>query len=319
MRLLDKLRKKPKIAAGIVAISYLPQGISVAITNYTAPNRPRLVHCEFISLPQNDFIHKLEQLVNEYSLSHYDCHILLTTEQYRTMSIEKPAVDAHELKQAISWRIADLIDFPVEQAVLDFYSFPKSNRANSVAMLDVIACQNKIISDVIQPCQQAGLSIKVIDIQETALRNLATLLRENEQGIALMYLQENSGRIIIQKGGELYLSRKITTGYQQLDVDNPVNQNSILSMELDTLALDIQRSFDYVENYYDIPPITSLATVLMPINTQNIINFLNNNYGITARAMDLSVIVDCDILLDDDTQNRCAPVIGASLRRAIPS
>jgi MSHA biogenesis protein MshI len=190
-------------------------------------------------------------------------------------------------------------------------------------MLEVVACNNKLLAELAMQCRQVGLNTKVIDIQETALRNLATLLPENLQGIALLHLQNEGGKVIIQKQGELFLSRKIGNGYLQLAADvsedsDPLMQEQ-LHIEQDNLALEIQRSFDFVENYFDIPPITSLATVLMPDNTQSIINALNKNHGITARAMDLSAIVDTESLLSDMTQNLCAPVIGASLRRSVES
>jgi MSHA biogenesis protein MshI len=57
-----------------------------------------------------------------------------------------------------------------------------------------------------------------------------------------------------------------------------------------------------------------LASVLLPANTQGVINALMLNHGITARAMDITAIVDVDIMLSDSLQNICAPVIGASLR-----
>lgn len=317
MRLLQKLLKKQTIAPGIVAVSFLPNGFAIAVTRYAEHNRPRLLHCEFVAATAQQVLPQLEVLVKDYGLDEYDCHILLTPEQYRAMSIEAPAVNGEEIKQAVCWRIADLLDYPVDQATIDFYPLPKSNRVNSTPMLEVVACANQMVSALTQQCRQAGLNVKVIDIQETALRNLATLLRENEQGIALLHLQQNAGRIIIQKRGELYLSRKISCGYLQLAEDTPLNDSNQIAMEQDSLALEIQRSFDYVENYFDIPPITSLAAVLMPINTQNIINFLSINHGITARAMDLSAIIEGDILLDDTTQNICAPVIGASLRHSL--
>jgi len=317
VRLLQKLLKKPAYSPGIVAISFLPNGFSVAVTHYAEHNRPRLLHCEFVSATPRQLLSQLEALVKTHRLEDYDCHILLASDQYRSISIEAPAVTSDELKQAVRWRIADTLDYPVEQATIDFYPLPLSNRANSTPMLEVVACATQIISTLSQQCRQAGLNVKVIDIQETALRNLATLLRENEQGIALLYLQKDSGRVIIQKQGALYLSRKIGCGYQQLTDNSALGDPNQLYQEQDSLALDIQRSFDYVENYFDIPPITSLAVVLMPINTQNVINFLSINHGITARAMDLSAIVDCDSLLNDTTQNICAPVIGASLRRSL--
>ncbi len=315
MRLLQKLLKKQSVAPGIVAISFFPYGFAIAVTQYTEANRPRLLHSEFVTASAQQILPQLELLIKEHKLENYDCHILLTPEQYRTISIEAPSVNSEEINQAVRWRIADFLDYPVEQATIDFYPLPKSNRANSTPMLEVVACSNQLAAHLSQQCRQVGLNIKVIDIQETALRNLATLLRENEQGVALLHLQKDGGRIIIQKRGELYLSRKIAGGYLHLDEDLPNNEKNQLNIEQDSLALEIQRSFDYVENYFDIPPITSLATVLMPINTQSIINFLNSNHGITARAMDLSAIVEGESLLNDATQNICAPVIGASLRR----
>ena len=317
MRLLQKLLKKPTVAPGIVAVSFLSNGFAIAVTRYAEHNRPRLLHCEFVAATAQQVPPQLEALVKEHRLEEYDCHILLAPEQYRSISIETPAVNSEEIKQAVRWRIADLLDYPVDQATIDFYPLPKSNRANSTPMLEVVACANQVVSALSQQCRQVGLNVKVIDIQETSLRNLATLLRENEQGVALLYLQKEAGRVIIQKHGELYLSRKIGSGYQQLADSSAHNHPEQLNLEQDSLALEIQRSFDYVENYYDIPPITSLAAVLMPIDTQNIINFLNTNHGITARAMDLSAIVDCESLLNDATQNICAPVIGASLRRLL--
>jgi MSHA biogenesis protein MshI len=231
------------------------------------------------------------------------------------MSIEAPAVSSEELKQAIQWRIADVLDYPVEQAIIDYYPLPKSNRANSTKLLEVVASAQQTVTSLSQQCQQAGFKVKVIDIQETALRNLATLLPESDQGIALLHLRQEGGCIVIQKQGELYMSRKISCGYLRLDENAPYVKDEMLRFELDSLALEIQRSFDYVENYFDIIPITSLASILMPVDSSKVVNFLNSSYGITARALDLSVIIESNIVLDDITQNMCAPVIGASLRR----
>jgi len=316
VRLLQKLLRKQTVAPGIVAISFVGNGFTIAVTRYAEQNRPRLLHCEFVAANAQQLAPQLEILVKAYRLEEYDCHILLAPDQYRTMSIETPAVNTEEIKQAVAWRIAELLDYPIEQAAIDFYALPKSNRANATPMLEVFAVNRELSAALIQSCKQVGLNIKVIDIQETALRNIATLMRENAQGIALLHLQKDCGRLIIQKRGSLYLSRKIVTGYLDLNENSSLSAVNSQDNEQDSLlALEIQRSFDYVENYFDIPPITSLATVLMPINTQAIINFLNFNHGITARAMDLSATVEGDILLDDATQNLCAPVIGASLRR----
>lgn len=317
MRLLQKLLRKASSSPGIVAISFVANGFTIAIAHYAEDERPRLLHAEFVQATELQLVPLLQVLVKNHDLEEYDCHILLAPEYYRAISIEAPTVNAEEIKQAVGWRIADLLDYPVDQATIDYYRLPKSNRPNTPKMLEAVACANEVVRTFSERCRQAGLRVKVIDIQETALRNLAALLPENQQGIALLHLEKDHGRVIIQKNGALYLSRKIGSGYQQLTDSTIYNGLEPDIIEHDSLALEIQRSFDYVENFFDIPPITSLAVVLTPIDTQKIINFLTMSHGITARAMDLSAIVDSDILLSDATQNICAPVIGASLRRVL--
>lgn len=315
MRLLQKLLRKPSIAPGIVALSFFPHGFAVAVSRYPDTHRPRLLHCEFVPTGEQQRQAKLEALIREHQLEDYDCHILLSLDQYRSISLETPIVPAEELRQAVKWRIADILEYPADQASIDYYPLPKSNRANAPGMLEVVAGQTQLTDSLSLLCKEAGLNVKVIDIQETALRNLATLLPENPQGVAVLHLHQNSGIIIIQKNGSIYLSRKIDYGYSRLTEGLLFDGQDQLQLEQNNLALEIQRSLDYVEHFYDIPPINSLAVVLMPNDSYEIINFLNINYGITARAMDISAIIEGDILLNDTTQNLCAPCIGASLRR----
>nr|WP_305888686.1 pilus assembly protein PilM [Methylomonas sp. SURF-2] len=312
---MQKLLRKPSVAPGIVALSFFPHGFALAVTRYPDTNRPRLLHCEFVPVAEQQRQSKLQALIRDHQLEDYDCHILLSPDQYRSISLEAPVVPAEELRQAIKWRIADMLEYPADQAGIDYYPLPKSNRANAPAMLEAVACRAEMSESLILLCKEAGLNVKVIDIQETALRNLASLLPENPQGVAVLHLHQNSGIIIIQKNGSIYLSRKFDYGYSRLTEGLLVDNREQLQLEQNNLALEIQRSLDYAEHFYDMPPINSLAVVLMPNDSYGIINFLNINYGITTRAMDLSAIIEGDILLNDTTQNLCAPCIGASLRR----
>ncbi|MDP2902102.1 MAG: hypothetical protein Q8N96_03215, partial [Methylovulum sp.] len=240
-----------------------------------------------------------------------------TTDNYRRINIEAPAVAENEKREAIRWKIVDVIDFSIDKAVFDFYSVPVSMRANS-SMLEVIVSSNELIKGLADKTTQAGLQLKVIDIQETVLRNLAVLLPENKRGVAVLYLQESSGTLLIQKEGVIYLSRNFDIGYRELELASHNSSDDTQgSTAQNNLALEIQRSLDYVESYYGIPPISGLAVIPLAENTHDLLNILNSNHGITARIMDLSAIVDCGVLLDDATQSRCSPVIGATLRYAV--
>lgn len=288
----------------------------MAVANNADNDKLRLAYCEFIHTKNAaEQAAVLRELVAKHKLDEYVCHLVLNSENYRRVNIEAPVVAELEMTDAIRWKIAELIDIPADKAIIDYYPAPTSMRASSSKMLEVVASPNELIKELADKSKQAGLQLKVIDILETVLRNLAVLLPENKRGVAVLYLKESSGTILIQKDGVIYLSRNFDIGYWNLGLAATgtvgANPNSV---EQNNLALEIQRSLDYVESFYGIPPISGLVVVPLAQNTQGLLNILNSNHGITARIMDLTAIVDCDILLDDVTQSWCAPVIGATMR-----
>lgn len=314
MQLLKKFFSKKNICQGIVGISFLQNGIAVAVSKYGENNNLTLTHCEFIATAQPD---RLKELAIQHGLAAYDCHLVLPSDCYRRINVETPLVAADEMLEAIRWKINDLIDFPVDKAVIDYYPTPMPVRANSGKMLEVIAGPIDTIAEQVERCIKAGLQLKVIDIQETTLRNLAARLPENKRGIALLYLLEYSGTLLIQKDATIYVSRKFEIGYNKLQLEYPFSYESPTANTHSHLALEIQRSLDYVESYYGIPPISTLAIIPLPEHSHNLLHSLSRNLGITVQMTDLPTMIDCDILVDEPTQLLCAPAIGATLRYAV--
>ncbi|MCF6249746.1 MAG: hypothetical protein L3J75_00550 [Methylococcaceae bacterium] len=315
MHLYKKLFKKKQTSKGVTALSFTTDGIAIAISQYTKNQTLSLIHCEFIPTNNKQLI--LKDLTEKHRLTNYDCYLVLTSDDYRLITIEAPEVADNELAEAIRWKISDLIEFQADDALIEYYPQPLSQRVNSDKMLEVIASPRLTIQPLVDLCTNCALQIKVIDIQETCLRNLATLLPENDRGIAVLHLQKTTGRIIIEQQGSIYISRKLSMGYDRLGITDNFLSDEQIVLEQSELALEIQRSFDYVESYYGLPPISWLAVIPLMDKTSELINVLNSNHGITARIMDLSTIIDGDIMLDDKTQALCAPVIGATLRNTI--
>jgi len=158
------------------------------------------------------------------------------------------------------------------------------------------------------------LNLQVITTQEISLKNLASLLPENQRGIAVLHLQKVMGHLLIQKQETIYLNRKVASGYDRLGLNDVILSDEQVTLEQSGLALEIQRSIDHVESTFNLASSSELAVLPLPENTQGLLNFLNNHYGITARIMDLSTIIDGDFsFFDDRTQSLCAVVIGATL------
>jgi MSHA biogenesis protein MshI len=327
MQWLQKIIKKKSPQQGIVGISFLPHGMTIAVADYCEDNSVKLTHCEYIETEKNDeypAILKHWQIV--YQLDNYDCHLVLDINDYQRINIEAPNVPVNEMCMAIRWKVHDLLDFPLDETVLDYYHAPTVSVGN--ASIEVIASPHSIIKPLIEHCVVAGLNLKVIEIQETTLRNLATLLPNSHLGgVAVLYLQKSFGIILIQKKGVIYVARKIAIGYEQLELDSESTTDyEGFALEIDNrateiqdnLALEIQRSLDYVDNYYNIGTVAELAVIPWSETTQTLVDTLNEDYGIYSYLMDISYIVNHDNLkLDYPIQSLCLPVIGATLRNTV--
>lgn len=261
---------------------------------------------------------------------------MLDINDYQRVNIEAPTFPVNEMSLAMRWKIHALIDVPSDDAVIDYYHVP--DFSERVPSLEVIVCANATVKQLVNYFIQAGLSLTVIDIQETTLCNLAALLPNNSLGVAVLYLQPSSGIILIQKQGVIYMARKIAIGYEKLDLENsfPADilaemQHHILLLESqsfgddtpailrahDSLGLEIHLSLDYVESYYNIGSVTELAIIRWAVGTKELVDKLNIFYSITDYPMDLAFLLDCDSALDYATQSLCAGLIGATLRNTV--
>lgn len=319
MQILNRFLKKKTVSKGLIGISFLHGGIALAICRFGENDRLVLVDCEFLESKPADQPDVLDAWLVARELDGYDGYLVLTGDHYRRVNIEALALAENEIIDAIRWQIAELIDFPPDKAVIDYYPAPAGIRANSVKMFEVVASPLEVVREQVDRCVRAKLEIKVIDIQETSLRNLAVQLSENERGVGLLYLTESSGILMIEKEAVIYVFRKFEIGYKRLGLEESFSRESPFINVHNNLALEIQRSLDYAESYYGIPPVSTLAVVPLPENTHNLLDSLSSNLGVTVRMIDLSSLVDTDIVLNSRTQSYCAPVIGVMLRNTIES
>lgn len=308
------------IPQGIVGISFLQQGIAVAIIDCLADGKLLLRHCAMIETDAASLAEQLQILRKHFQLKRHVCHVVLTTGNYQLVNVEAPAVADQEMSQALRWKLYDLLDFPADQAIIDWFHLPAAKNTQNRETLSVIATEEQSVKTYSQACRKAGLNLNVIDIQEMVLRNLALLLPENERGVALLHLQQTDGNLVIIKDGEIYLSRLLDIGHRQLSChDEPAlypspGEESRASIHFSNLVLEIQRSLDYVESYYALPPISGIVIIPIPENTQALLDQLNSQLSITARILDIPALVNCDMALNDELQALCAPAIGAALR-----
>ena len=163
---------------------------------------------------------------------------------------------------------------------------------------------------------EAGLQLDVIDIPELALRNIAALLPEDVNGVALVYIEQNEGLIIITRQESLYLSRRMRFGYSSLP-DTAIHGNDEEAVEgwLDSIVIEVQRSLDYYESHFSQPQVSGLVITPGAKEVPGMAEYLSRQLGIPARLLDVNTLIDVATAIDRQSQSQCLLAIGTALRQ----
>lgn len=151
------------------------------------------------------------------------------------------------------WRVRDLIDFPVEQAVIDIVHLPPSRRPGAPALLYVVVAKAAEVDTLAEMLIDAGLDIRAIDIVEMAIRNPSLHL---DRPRAYLDLQPGQTVVEIADGSQAYLSRRVL---QEVDVGADA---TLLQAQMENLALEVQRSLDYFESQFAVGAVDMLSVMV---------------------------------------------------------
>jgi len=321
---LFSLLKRKKSVSGLTGISIHSEGIGIArVTRSGAEGRPRLVLCEFH--PAADRATQLTALAGKYQLDAADCTSLMDGNQSTLLLVEAPEVDPAELKAAVRWRIKDLIDFHVDDAVIDVFDI--EGQRGRTKMMYVVVARIATVQEHINLLENAHVNLGIIDIAELAQRNVAALLPEDQNGVALLHLTARGGLLTLTRQGSLFLARTIEFGTEQLAATLSPAQDHEFTLDeeeggppaalrrlMDSIVLEIQRSLDYYESHFGLPPVSGLVVAPLAQPVPGLAGYLGGNLGLPVRTLDLNTVLDCAQTLSDELQARCLPAIGAALR-----
>ncbi|MDZ7748253.1 MAG: hypothetical protein U5K43_04970 [Halofilum sp. (in: g-proteobacteria)] len=82
---------------------------------------------------------------------------MLAPGEYQLLQIEAPPVPAAEMRRAASWRVRELIDFPVDQAVVDTFDPPEAAQQRGQAQRrDVAVARRSVIAERVELNARAG-------------------------------------------------------------------------------------------------------------------------------------------------------------------
>ncbi len=281
-------------------------GTAFACVRQRKSGKPLLERCGIQPLlPDQDLEANLRQAVQKQGLGKAPCSTVLGINDYQLMMVEAPEVPPAELRAAIRWRIRDLIDFHIDDAVLDVFDAPPSGARGVQDHLYVVVSRASTVQQRVDMLHNAGAQLEVIDIPELALRNIAAQLEEDKAGLALLYFEPERGLITLTRDATLYLARSLDMGYRDL-IESPAL--------VDRLALELQRSMDYYDRHFQQAAIGSIVLCPLPQAAATLGEQLEQQTGISVQMLALEDVVEASETPPAEHTAECLLAIGTALR-----
>ncbi|MFD2231981.1 hypothetical protein [Alkalimarinus sediminis] len=285
-------------------------GISIAKSMQgDSQNVAQIVFHDFIACKAAQRKDALAGLVDEHELKGFPCNLVLASDQYQIFQTDKPPVSDSELSEAIRWKVKDLIDYPLDDAITDVFDFPDDATRGRGSLVNVVSARRVLLQENIKLIGDVGLELESIDITELVLRNISMRYDSTGNGLALLFMRPGFGMILVSKGDTVYFSRRFDFSLDALK--NTVTQDSTIQQ----LALEVQRSLDYYESQMGQVPPKELLLV-GPDSSFPLANMLSQNVAVAVNNLDVSpIFVDQSSVSEILVKSFSA--IGAALRERV--
>ncbi|MCW8943751.1 MAG: hypothetical protein OQL27_03195 [Sedimenticola sp.] len=304
-----KLKKRVQSSLR-VGLGFHADGLSLVSID-CADNQYRIDSCAFFEGESSaDLVDLLSDAVKSKGMRGIPAVAVLAPGSYSLFQVEKPEVEHEELKSAIRWRIKDLLDFHIDDAVLDIFDLPQSQRKTGPRMMYVVVVKQSLIQQYVDQMEDMGLEIDAIDITELTLRNVLALSGDPSQFQALLFLPPRYGMIEIVQGDTLFLNRRIEFSGSDLEEQGGFG----LDEQLDSLVLELQRSLDYHESQFGMGAVPSISIIAPESRRERLREYADENLMAKVNLLDLNGILHGVESIDPLTLYRCLPAIGAALR-----
>ena len=185
---------------------------------------------QFGVLPQEgEGIEGLAMRLQTLGLRGYQATAMLRPEQYQFLQVAAPAVPPEELKAAARYQIREMLDMHIDDITLDVLRVGDAQKKAN-PQLFVVAAANAVIKETLALSDAMNWQTTVIDVLETAQRNLQLTRPEAEapsqRARALLMLTSATQAVLtITANDELYYTRRLDlpAGFLEMEFGSGVD------------------------------------------------------------------------------------------------
>lgn len=263
------------------------------------------------AIDEREWPEQVAPLAAHMALARTPTSAVLGADSYQLQLVEMPNVPADEMLAAVRWRIKDLIDYPVEEAVVELFEMPRHANPGNTPIAYAVVTRRTEVLEQIDRMERADLQMDVIDIPELCIRNIAALLPQDDHGVAFLHFTEECGYLTITRRGVVHMMRRLETGRSALT--DAAGDDVALQERISGIALEIQRSLDYYESHYDCRPVAEV--ILGPgVDLQVLSDSLTEHLGLTVNRITFDDLFHMEEVISAEEQGSCLLAVGAALR-----
>ena len=299
-----------KAISGGPRLAVVLQGrrLDVVCVEQRRDQRPRVTRCE--SYPAEGGLATALTRLRQGSKLDGLCATLLGSNEYQFLPIEAPplpeSVPHAELREAVRWKIKDLVDFPVAAAGIDALRIPA--QPGRPAQILAAAASHAILKPLIENFQDTKVNLTEITIPEIAQRNIAALFETPDRALALLTFDSQGGLLTLTCNGQLHATRHLDTKAADLASDKSNYERAVL---------DVQRSLDNFDRNFTHLSLHRLLVLPVP-GADDFVAHLKDNLYQPVEA--LSIVDGLDIeavpmLSNATTLADALPAIGLALNQ----
>ena len=250
-----------------------------------------------------------QAMAKKYKLKHAQCTFVLDSKDYQLIQVESPNVPEQERKEALRWKLKDMVDYPVDQATVDYMKIPQDPAyPNKQDFVYAVAAKNELIGQLSNTFIDANINLKAIDVRVATQRNIAALLEEKDRGLAMLSFGRNGGLLTFTSGGELYHTRFIE-----------IEDSRDASAAHERIALELQRTLDNFDRQFPFIAINKLWVAPCE-DREALLQHLKSALYTQVASFELSDIFEFSpgVVLDEPgTQAALLHTLGAALREEV--
>ena len=286
---------------GLTAYMRLPGRIAYARVDRRVAV-PKLLAVGVVPVEGDNWSEALARLDHKGPVS-----LVLRPADYKLRLLDAPNVPAEEIKSAVRWQIQDMIDFHANDGTVDVLEVPHPEHLTHVRQIFAVAAKNSLLAEETVLATNAGLNLTIIDIIETAQRNLVTRLETKGRALAVFSFIETGGLLTLTLDGELCMTRALGVNQTMLESEGIDNA-------LERLTLEIQRSLDHFDRQFGGVPVDRL--LLVPTeHVERLRDGLAGNLVLPVEVLNLAGALDISAFPEVNAlPSPCFHAIGAALR-----